>query len=418
MIGGVSRAVRLAIAAAVALTAAALIVRELRDERIGDFTPCSVGGPDACEVPPPPCGEAGSRDANPGNRAVTPSAPTRPAQAKLPYGFNDAAPLVGAVTVEQDLELQRVAGSSFWRLALDWGAVEAEPDEFDFSASDDAYCAALDQGIKPLFHLTGVPPWALNDDARPCSEAPCVQPPAPEHDDALRRFAELAAIRYPEVAAIEAWNEPNFRSFWPDPDPARYAELLAAIYAGVKDGAPATVVLGGVVTNNPSDDPETGNLSLSTFLSEIFAAGAAEHMDALSIHAYPIGLLGTEGDLFTPQVAEARRLAAAAAPDRELPLWVTEVGMPTAEGGFAPAVSEEDQASQMVAAYEALEANPNTAAVLFHTLLDPGPDVPGGPGFGWFTAPAAGQVRPKPIVCAFRRLENANASCPATVEID
>ena len=407
------------IAAAVVLTVGGLIVRELADERIDDFEACSIGDAPECDVSAPPCAEAGSRDLNPGNRAVPPRAgtPRRPG-GPLPYGFNDSAGLVGAVTLEQDLALQEAAGSSIWRLPLDWGAAEPEPNEFDFSASDEAYCTALEHRIDPQFHLTGVPPWALNDDARPCSEAPCVQPPAPEHDDALRRFSELAAIRYPAVAAIEAWNEPNFRSFWPSPDPARYAEVLAAIYEGVKDGAPKTIVLGGAVTNSPKDDPETGSLSLSTFLSEIFAAGAAEHMDALSIHAYPIGLLGTEGDLFTPQVAEAQRLASAAAPDRELPLWVTEIGMPTVAGGFAPAVSEQDQAGQMVRAYGELEADPNAAAVLFHTLLDPGPEIPGGPGFGWFTAPTEGQVRPKPIVCAFRRLDAPNASCPATFQLD
>jgi hypothetical protein len=411
MIAAVSRAARLAIAAAVILTVAALVIRELGDERIGDFEVCATTGEGRCEVPPPACDAAGTADENPGNDAVAPRATARD-PARLPYGFNDSAPLVGEVTIEQDLALQRDAGSRLWRLPLDWGATEPEPNEFDFGAADDAYCAALDAGIRPLFHLTGVPPWALNEDASPCDEAPCVQPPEPVHDDALRRFAELAAIRYPEVAAFEAWNEPNLGSFWADPDPARYAELLAAIYAGVKDGNPDTIVLGGAVSNNPTDGD--GNLSLSTFLEGMFAAGAAESMDALSVHAYPIGMLGSAGDLFTPQIEEARSLAAAAAPDREMSIWVTETGMPTEEGGFAPAVSEEEQATQMLAAYEALDAAADVEAVLFHTLLDPGPEIPGGPGFGWFTAPSDGQTRPKPIVCTFRRLEDAAASCPET----
>jgi polysaccharide biosynthesis protein PslG len=414
MIAAVSRAGRLAIAAAVVVTVAALIIREVEDDRIGDFEVCSTAAEPACEVPPPPCPEAGTRDSNPGNDAVAPLRSATDPES-LPYGFNDSAPLVGELSLEQDLVLQRDSGSRIWRLPLDWGAVETDPNAFDFSASDDAYCAALAYGIQPLFHLTGVPPWALGEDAEACSEAPCVQPSDPTHDDALRRFAELVAIRYPEVAALEVWNEPNLTSFWPGPDPARYAEILEAVYLGVKDGRPETIVLGGAVSNNPTD--EGGNLSLSTFLSDAFAAGAAEHMDGLSVHAYPIGLLGTANDLFTPQIEAARELVAAAAEGRNVSIWVTETGMPTAEGGFAPAVSEDEQAAQMVAAYETLDAAPDVAAVLFHTLLDPGPDVPGGPGFGWFTAPIDGEVEAKPIVCAFLRLENPAATCPESAEL-
>lgn len=261
-----------------------------------------------------------------------------------------------------------------------------------------------------------MPPWALAPGAV-CEAAPCVEPPAPEFLPAFRRFAELAAIRYPEAVGFEAWNEPNLPVFWPAPDPARYADLLAAIYAGVKDGAPETPVLGGAVANTIADDPASGVLSLSSFLDGIFAAGAAEHMDGLSIHAYPVGVVGGPDDDFTPQVLEAQRIAAGASPGSRLGLWVTETGITTQPGAFAPAMTEAEQASQLMQIYQSLSASELSQMVAFHTLLDPTPEVPGGPGFGWFSLAGEASAIPKAVVCAFRRLSEAEG-CPASVLLE
>ena len=405
------------IVAAAAALAVALIVRE-EEAPPPVPPPCGVGAEPECRVPPPPCEAAAARDRNRADRAVAPrdGLGLRPsAMAPLPYGFNDAAVATGQLTTPQDVALHEIAGSTLNRFVLDWGAVEATPNEFDFTTTDELYCEAAAAGVRPLFTLTGIPPWALDEGAAECDQAPCVQPPAERHLPALRRFAELAAIRYPEAAAIEAWNEPNFTAFWPQPDPARYARLLREVYLGVKDGDPEMTVLGGSVTNTPEDDPATGTLSMSNFLTGMFAAGAAEHMDGLSMHAYPFGELGGTDDLLTPQVAEARRIGDAAAGSRTLPLWITETGIPTEEGGFAPAMTEDEQAEQLVQIYE-LASSGATDAVLFHTLVDPPPEVPGGPGFGWFTQPADGAVRAKPVVCAFRGLSGLEG-CPESVPL-
>src|SRR5690606_3174771 len=159
---------------------------------------------------------------------------------------------------------------------------------------------AREAGVRIDWHITGIPAWAAPFGL--CSD-PCVRPPQDEHLPALRRFAEAAAIRYPGAAAFEAWNEPNLKSYWKDdPDPEDYEPVLEAISAGVKDGNPRAPVLGGALSNNPTDEPN-GNLSLRTYLSRMLELGAADHMDGLSLHAYPVAGIGEEGDQFSAALA-------------------------------------------------------------------------------------------------------------------
>ena len=262
----------------------------------------------------------------------------------LPYGFNDVAPLVGQLSVDEDLRLHRLAGSTFIRVVLDWGLIESVPGRFDFSASDELYCKALNRDIAVLFTVTGIPPWAVPDGAAPCETGmSCVQPPALTHLGALTEFSETAASRYPDTLGFEAWNEPNLQVFWPTPDPAAYLAVLKAIHAGVKASAPDTPVVGGSVSNQLVDDPEAGNLSLQTFLTAMIDLGGAEYMDALSVHLYPIGPVGTSEDLLTPALETTRRIAASA----KLPIWVTETGITTESGAFSPPVTAEEQSVEL-----------------------------------------------------------------------
>ncbi len=373
----------------------------------------SDDGPVAALPAPADC-EPDARDLNRSNRAIPPSR-GEPlidrVDGHIPMGFNDSAFLIGQLGIDQALRLYEASGATIWRLPLDWGEVESAPGEIDFSKYDEIYCGAIAAGVQPLWHLTGIPPWAAPAGA--CSQVPCVRPPEDEHLPQFRRFAELAAIRYPRSAAFEAWNEPNLTGFWGgDANPAEYLPVLEAIYDGAKDGNPEMPVLGGALSNNVAD--ESGNLSLQTFLGAMVDGGALEHMDGLGLHAYPIEPLGAPGDLFTPTLEVARTTLARGA--EGVRIWVTELGAPT-EPGVLPAVTPSEQAVMMSQAYQVLDNSADTDAVTFHTLVDPTPAVPGGPGFGFFTAPAAGVVTPKPAVCALLGERDPSARCPGDIRL-
>jgi polysaccharide biosynthesis protein PslG len=332
-------------------------------------------------------------------------------------GFNDSAYLAGEATASEDAELERRAGSTLWRVPLDWGAVEPKPGELHFQVPDAIYCAARAAGVRPIFHITGIPAWA-GPPGLVCP-VPCLQPPAPGHDRDLSDFARAVARRYPEAAAIEAWNEPNMHQFWPHPDPARYTAVLRAIYAGAKSGDPRIPVLGGAVSNAQTDDPRTGDLSLSHFLEAMFATGAGAYMDGLSIHAYPIHPLSDPRELFRPSLDEARRAAAGAGLGASR-IWITETGVatPPTDGGSVP-FTPEGQADTLLEMFRTAEGAPDVDAIIFQTLVAPNDLVPSPAGYGWVSQPdPSGAFHPKPVYCRFAALEAMPINCDRPVPLD
>jgi hypothetical protein len=391
-----------AVAAAVVVVAVvAAIVRESGDEEV------------RAEFPPPPACEAGAEDRNPEDEPVAPSRDKRlipEVDGHIPIGFNDSSHQRGWLTLDEALRLYELAGMTLTRLPLDWGAVETSPGELDFGDYDEIYCTALAAGVRPVWHLTGIPAWAAPD--AQCAD-PCVRPPEDEHLPQLERFAEIAAARYPRAAAVEAWNEPNLRGFWGGtPDPAAYADVLEAIYTGTKNGNPKMPVLGGALSNNPTDS-ETG-LSLRTFLAAMLEEGAAEHMDGFSFHPYPIQPVGTEGEQFTPAFDAARELLEPVAPG--IRLWVTEAGVPTEQTPFAPPFPPDQQAAILADTFVRLDDDPDVDAALFHSLMDVPEGESGAPGFGFFTQPdEEGEIGVKPAVCTIRTAVGLGGECPQVV---
>jgi hypothetical protein len=313
-----------------------------------------------------------------------------------PFGFNDGAALNGALPASRAAALQERIGATLWRVALDWRFAEPAPGELGLAAHDAIYCEALARGIRPIFHITGAPVWAA-DDSGECPVPSCIDPPADSALDELTGFAELVARRYPRLAAIEAWNEPNLAAFWTEPDPARYAGVLAAIDEGVDDSGTGVPVLGASLSNTARTSVAAGRYGFSEFLDGIYAAGAADHMDAVSFHPYPLEPVPSEGERFTTTMAELRR-AIARNGDRERPVWITEVGLPV-----SAEISPAEQARSLRAIYDLFAADGDLDAILFHTLLD-GPGASGpGTGFGWLEGGGVVEPVARPVYRSFAR---------------
>jgi hypothetical protein len=305
---------------------------------------------------------------------------------ELPYGFNDHAGLVGSIGIAEDAELQAGAGSTLWRVALDWRFAEPERDELALETFDAIYCEGLARGIRPIFHITGAPEWAA--DPGGCPLVSCLYPPDESELDELRELAAIVAERYPRAAAIEAWNEPNLATFWARPDPRRYVGVLTAIDDGVKSTGSGIPVLGGSLSNTSRTDPTRADFA--PFLRRMLAAGAADHMDGLAFHPYPIAPFGQPGERFTETMARMRG-ALRESDAAELPIWVTEVGLPVGSG-----VSEAEQARTLTEIYRDLEADPAIVAAIFHTLLEGERESGAGVGFGW-VVPGEEGIVPRPV---------------------
>ena len=174
----------------------------------------------------------------------------------------------------QVLDTLRANGAQTVRIDVSWRMLEPDaPGVFSpwgLRTVDNAISMAASRGLRPLVTVWMTPKWATgSDDER-------VPPTSPA---ALAAFTDLTtrlADRYDGVVdGYEMWNEPNSNDFMRGADPVVYAKLLAAGYAGVKAGSPATpVVFGGPMF---VDD---------VWVSKVLAAGAAGKYDVMGVHPY------------------------------------------------------------------------------------------------------------------------------------
>jgi hypothetical protein len=342
----------------------------------------------------------GSTDRNPSNAIPQPKLGTplisRRDDGHLEYGMNDqsffarsSTPRIG-LNGEEDTFAHHLVGSSLIRITLNWGWVARNRGTIEWGETDRVYCDNVRRGIAPIFTILASPKWAVIGGQR--CDGYCFTPPEPSYYPDLRDFATQAAIRYPRVAAIEAWNEPNLDVFWGSrvpggagPDPARYTEVLRAIFEGVKSGHPSTPVLGGSLAN-------IRNIAPGPFLSGMYDAGARRWMDGLSFHPYPNSPRDSgRADTFHEMLQTVRSLVASRDPGRRL--WPDEVG--AGIGGAVAYFTEEQQSSDLLAVYRELDEAPDVDAVVFHSLIDDNE-------YGWLKPRnSAGHVYPRPVYCAF-----------------
>jgi polysaccharide biosynthesis protein PslG len=317
-------------------------------------------------------------------------------------GFNDNAIRAGQVSAEEDAVLTERVGAGIHRVAFDWRYVEPDPDRYFWGDYDRIYAAMLERGIRPLFVLIYAPDWA-RELVLLCG-SDCRAPPARERLRDWREIAGLVAARYPRLAGIEIWNEPNETTFWePAPDVARYAELLVEAYGAVKAANPAMpVVTGGFANRRTSGN---GDVSLREFLEGVYANGGGGRFDALGFHPYP-GSLAFQG--FDQTFDEVRAIASRHG-DESKPLWVTETGFTTRSVAERPRVSEQEQAAGIVDLYRRLKAQRDVRAIVFHTLLDPAVNLSGADdGFGLLRPDSS----PKPAYCALAMEVRSLRACP------
>jgi polysaccharide biosynthesis protein PslG len=294
-------------------------------------------------------------------------------------------------------------GARSHRFVVDWNVVEPQPPNgghaYDFSAFDEMYEADVRHGIRPLLVLLNAPVWAADPGSRPGSLPN--NPPAEERLGDWAEFVRAVATRYPDAIGIEVWNEPDLAGFWGTgsaatrPDPARYARLLEATFQAVKSVDEDLAVVGGALSaNQPPYAP--GDVPPGAFAERMFAAGASESMDALSLHPYP-GSGGIEQTLALMEDVRGARDAAGA----ELSLWLTEIGISTTGPGAVP---ESTQGEGLAELCRVVTDQPDVGAVYLHNLIEaPGSRTSFEPGFGLIAAGPGGELRAKPAFAQVRR---------------
>lgn len=319
-----------------------------------------------------------------------------------PVGFSENAVAQGVGAPQADARLMTRFGATVDRVQFDWFRAEPQPGHYQLATYDAIYRADLRAGIRPLLDFAFAPSWASGVVGCDPTRTSCLFPPTPAHLADAARTAAMLAVRYPRLAGIEIWNEPNTPHFWPPrADAAAYTALLRSCYTAIKRANPSMLVAGGSISPSPAFNSRY--LTLPSFLAGIYRNGGAHYMDATSVHLYP-DPGDTTGVTALTALSEAEGVRQRFG-DSQRPLWITEVGISTTG---PRAVTELAQASVLVRLYNALRSHRDIRMILFHTLLEP-PFSPTDPetGFGL----VHDGFRLKPGYCVLSAAVGGSARC-------
>jgi len=279
-----------------------------------------------------------------------------------PYGVNTFLEQeVEEAKVRRSLEMVRDAGFGWIRQEFPWEDIEisAKGDfwdhQWDHSAWD-KYDRIVDisqeMELEIIARLDNPPGWARSD--------PGAGDRAPPDDlGDYGDFVEAVVSRYKgRIRYYQIWNEPNIYPEWGEgpADPESYTALLIEGYDRAKAADPDCVVLAAGLAPTLETGPQ--NLNDLAFLERMYAAGAKDHFDIMSVMAY--GLWTGPGDRrvdpertnFSRPILIREIMVQHG--DEHKPIWVSEAGWNAAPPGMeAPygRVSEEQQAGYAVAAY-------------------------------------------------------------------
>lgn len=194
------------------------------------------------------------------------------------------------------------AGVRSVRTDLAWAACEKSKGVWDFTRTDKAINTCVENGLEPVPVLAYSVRWAA---------------PAHEHPEEWRGYVRQVVQRYKKhVKVWEVWNEENCGFWKPHPDPHEYGKFLKLTYETIKECDPtARVALGG-----------TTGVDFK-FIGVLQQEGMNRYYDICCVHPY-FDPFDPEGrvDMWLPKL----RAQMDAAGDKDKPIWITEVGMPTA----------------------------------------------------------------------------------------
>lgn len=295
-----------------------------------------------------------------------------PTTAKERIGGSDGAGMLSMPGEDLDRVLTAARDAGMWsiRVDVDWSSIESVQGQRDWTATDRVIEAVVRHGLCPLGLVGYAPAWAANpsDNASDGYHRPAE--PAQ-----FAEFAKAAAQRYRDSVSVwEVWNEPNTERFFkPAPDVAAYGALLARTYAAVKAvGDDLWVISGGLA---PAVD-NGHDIAPVTFLSELYAQGFADSLDAVAMHPYSYPELPDAPDTAewnaAQQMWEMRDVMIGGG-DAEKLLWITEFGAPT--GTSAVAVSESVQAQTVRIVLQAARDVAWLGPSFIYSIRDSGADL-------------------------------------------
>ena len=258
----------------------------------------------------------------------------------------------------QVLSLMRAGGFDSFRDDAFWGAIESQPGNWRFPAKYDDLRAAL-AGAAALGQS---PIVVLAYGNRHYDAGGLVVSRAAA--DAYAKYAGFVARELKgQVRQFEIWNEWN-SGFGSKPkvnhgDARAYVRMLESAASAIHAANPQAEVIGGV----------TAGVDLKWF-RQLIAAGGLAHLDAVSVHSYTLFRRETNPEGAVASLDKLHALLKEAEPQREIPVYVTEIGWPTNKGKHGV---EEREAAMYLARFTLLaRTRPWIGGVWWYDLIDDG----------------------------------------------
>ena len=329
--------------------------------------------------------------------------------------------LWGSGSAQRDLGLVKEGGFRWVKQSIEWRYVEPHvKGQYEFGEPDRLIGMIEDLGLQLIARVDNQPVWARKDKIFPASGPP----------DKVQDYADVLhalASRYKgRIGAYEIWNEPNLAREWGNqpPSPKDYVALLKAGYEAIKAADPDAKV----ITAGLSPTTASGAIAMPDveFVRQMYRAGAAPYFDLLGAHgagykappemspddvakdpAYNHGE-GAAGRIYCFRHVEDVRQVMAENGDGAKRLAVLEFGWTTDPRPNSlyhwHAVSESDQASYLVGAYQWARANWQPWIGLMSAIYIAAPYwTPNDEEYYWSITWPDGTVRP-----AFRALSAMN----------
>lgn len=230
----------------------------------------------------------------------------------------------------------RSLGVRWVRWDVDWSVIQKDgPTSYQWKKTDCVAETARRYGINSLGIITYAPKWASDETCR--ADKKC----APVDPKTFADFAGEVASRYKgSIMHWEIWNEPNLASLWsPRSDAQMYADVLRESYLKIKQANSSAIVLSGGVSF--SGNKKDGGIPPLDFMDSLYASGANQYFDAVSIHPYtfPVSPNYEASPNKWQDISSIRQLMIDN-DDEEKKIWITEVGAPTGGPGRAYAANQ------------------------------------------------------------------------------
>lgn len=226
--------------------------------------------------------------------------------------------------LERNLSLMEQAHIVWVRQNIKWSEIEMSRGQFNWGKVDEIFSVLKQHPqLKPIIVLSSEPDWARPNQSTPTA------PPTNVDDFAV--FAGAFAARYAEqVDYYQIWDEPNLIAAWggQEPNAVAYTSLLAVAYKAIHSAdSDATVIAAALA---PTTETGPKNISDILYLSDMYAVGAKDYMDAIA--AKPYGFSNSPEDrTVSPDKLNFSRVVALREVmvrngDGKKALWVSEWG--------------------------------------------------------------------------------------------